>query len=359
MKLKSIIKTDPNPSKSNRRFLVAASIGLASILMLLSPTPAAAVPTDNTAYVTNFGNNTVSVINTKNNQVISTIAGFNGPLGLAMTPDETKVYVANSGATPGTVSVIDTATNNVVKTITTGNGPTIVAASGDGNNVYVTNQNDGTLSVIATATNTVVATIAIGGAPVGAVVTPDSAHVYVTVFPNKVAVVSAATRTVTASITDPSLSGVVLVAINPDGKTVYVSNEIGNKITVISTATNSVTTTIPVGQIPLGLAVTPDGLHLYVANGADSTVSVISTATNTVTFTILGFDGPEGVTIAADGSSIFVINFVNNSVSQINPATNSIAATTAVGTEPTFTALPTVPAKTVTILASKPIDNKK
>jgi YVTN family beta-propeller protein len=44
--------------------------------------------------------------------------------------------------------------------------------------------------------------------------------------------------------------------------------------------------TVPVGASPFGVAVTPDGRKVYVVNEVSDTVSVISTATNMVTATI-------------------------------------------------------------------------
>jgi YVTN family beta-propeller protein len=83
-------------------------------------------------------------------------------------------YVTNFGA--NTVSVIDTVTNTVVATIPVGTNPHGVAVSPDGSKVYVTNTNGYTVSVIATATNTVVATIPVGVIPIGVVVTPMAAR---------------------------------------------------------------------------------------------------------------------------------------------------------------------------------------
>ncbi len=41
-----------------------------------------------------------------------------------------------------------------------------------------------------------------------------------------------------------------------------------------------------VGTVPTGVAVTPDGKRIYVTNETDGTISVIETATNTVVDTI-------------------------------------------------------------------------
>ena len=76
--------------------------------------------------------------------------------------------------------------------------------------------------------------------------------------------------------------------MSPDGSKVYVTNSvsINGAVSVIDTATNTVSATIPVGNVPVGVAVSPDGSKVYVANSASNTVSVINTATNTVSATI-------------------------------------------------------------------------
>jgi YVTN family beta-propeller protein len=58
------------------------------------------------------------------------------PTGVAVTPDGSKVYVANQSS--NTVSVINTATN-AVGSITVGSGPVGGAVTPDGSEVYVAN----------------------------------------------------------------------------------------------------------------------------------------------------------------------------------------------------------------------------
>jgi YVTN family beta-propeller protein len=117
------------------------------------------------AYITNAGDNTVSVIVTATNTVVgSPITVGANPQGVAVTPDGSKVYVANAG--DNTVSVIDTVSNMVVGLpIKVGVGPIGVAVTPDGSKVYVANELDNTVSVIATVNNSV-STIKVGASPI-------------------------------------------------------------------------------------------------------------------------------------------------------------------------------------------------
>ena len=88
----------------------------------------------------------------------------NFPLGIAITPDGTQAYVANSN--DSTVSMIATATNTVAGLpIPVGSNPQWVALNPDGTKVYVANTVSNTVSVIKTANRAVVATIPVGSGP--------------------------------------------------------------------------------------------------------------------------------------------------------------------------------------------------
>jgi YVTN family beta-propeller protein len=89
------------------RQTVAATV-LAALAGLVAPAALA-----QNAYITNYGSDTVSVIDTATNGYVgSPIRVGDDPFGVAVTPDGSRVYVANQSS--GTVSVIDTATNAVV-----------------------------------------------------------------------------------------------------------------------------------------------------------------------------------------------------------------------------------------------------
>ena len=106
------------------------------------------------------------------NTVTDTITVELDPTGVAISPDGATAYVSNQGS--DSVSVIDTATNTVIDTITVGADPPGVAVSPDGMTAYVTHNGSSTVSVIDTTTNTVIDTIAVGANPFGVAVSPDS-----------------------------------------------------------------------------------------------------------------------------------------------------------------------------------------
>ena len=60
------------------------------------------------------------------------------------------------------------------------------------------------------------------------------------------------------------------VVTSPDGKTVYVANPDSNSISVISAATRTVTSTVTVAGDPDTLALTPDGQQLWVGTSHGS-----------------------------------------------------------------------------------------
>src|SRR5437870_4560322 len=67
----------------------------------------------------------------------------------------------------------------------------------------------------------------------------------------------------------------------------WVSNEVGNSISVVAPRTNTVTATITVGKRPRGMALSPDGRTVYVgAQRQDDAVGVIDVAKATLTRTI-------------------------------------------------------------------------
>ena len=154
----------------------AASAASSTVSVGGDPWGVAVNPSTNTVYVTNFYDNTVSVIDGSNNTVTSTVSVGGYPGGVAVNPSTNTVYVTNSD--DNTVSVIDGSNNTVTATVSVGSTPYGVAVNPSTNTVYVANNNDNTVSVIDGSTNAVTATVTVGNSPSAVAVNPSTNTVY-------------------------------------------------------------------------------------------------------------------------------------------------------------------------------------
>jgi S-layer protein (TIGR01567 family) len=232
---------------------------------------------------------TVSILDVAANKVTANVTVGRNPLGVAVSPDGSKVYAANSK--DNTVSVIDTATNTVIATIPVGTYPEGVAVSPDGTKVYVTNSESNNVYVIDTATNKVTATVVVGINPIVVAIHPDGTKLYVKNGDGTLSVINTANNIVTAIVKIDKGSNSNAIAVSPDGKKLYAlyqdrdNSGFYGGVAVIDTVTNTVTTTIKIVSIsmgvgPSGLVVSPDGKNVYVTNTGNSNVYVIDTTTN-------------------------------------------------------------------------------
>jgi YVTN family beta-propeller protein len=339
-----------------RRFSSSCIFALFGLLLSVVSFGQSPPPT-HVAYVTNFNDGSISVIDTTTNTVTSTIFecdGCNpGPTGVAITPDRMFVYVANQAA--GTVAIIDATSNSIVNTITIPpicsgeicNSPLTVGVAINPNPnkpfAYVTNTGSvgttGFVTVINTQTQTIVTpSITVGSHPFGVAVTPDGAFAYVTNgapgTENSVSVINTSTNAVTKTISvGNNPTG---VAVNLGGSFAYVTNAGDGTVSVINTTTNAVTNTLSAGSAPYFVAFTPDGSRAYVTNQIpDGAVTVINTSTGTVLTTVSLGSLPTQVAVTSDGTTAYVVNASSDSVSTIDTSTNNVGdGTIAVGSSP-------------------------
>ncbi|MCK5512258.1 MAG: hypothetical protein KAI96_05590, partial [Thermodesulfovibrionia bacterium] len=71
-------------------------------------------------YVTNPGNNTVSIIDSSKNEIVNTLRVGMWPAGITIDPLTKRAYVVNSHEGDSSVSVIELASNSTLKKIKVG-----------------------------------------------------------------------------------------------------------------------------------------------------------------------------------------------------------------------------------------------
>jgi YVTN family beta-propeller protein len=241
-----------------------------------APTSIAITPDGASAYVTNYGSNTVSRINLSTDTVMYHIAVGINPVSIAISPNGEFAYVANyrDGNQSNTfVSRINLATREVGEIRHSSIiGPRFVLFSPDGSEAYVSNQNGNSIQVIRTSDDTV-------------------QHVI----------------PVPADAQDMALSS--------DGGKLYVSHPSGGMVSIINLATRSVAGSITGLSQPRGLVVVSDTTQrLYVSEFGANLVSVHDVSTSSTQFIkdITGLNQPRALTLDSEEGSatqIFVTNY--------------------------------------------------
>ncbi|MFF4294146.1 beta-propeller fold lactonase family protein [Streptomyces vinaceus] len=267
------------------------------------PNGVAVSPDGNRVFVANRLSDTVSLVLPAADAALSVPVGDN-PVGVAVSPDGTRAYVTNTISNNMTVITADAIPPSVVATVHVGTRPQDVAIARGGTRAYVANLLDGTVAVVDTTDNTLLTAVPVGQLPQGVAASPDGTRVYVTNFGDgTLSVIDTANNTVLSTVPLGNGTSPADVAVSRDGSRAYVANFSSDNVSVIDTAANppAVIATVPVGEEPLGVALTPDGSRAYVTSSMGNTVSVIDTATRTVTDTIGGFNIPLGVATATRG----------------------------------------------------------
>jgi YVTN family beta-propeller protein len=316
-----------------RRILVAGMpVGIAMVGLFgytSPPAAAAAVIPAWTAYVANYGANTVTPIDTATGTTGPPIAVGNGPGAIAITPNGKTAYVVNQNS--GTVTPIDVLTNTPGKPIPVGSFPQGIAIAPDGNTAYVANGSSDTVTPIDIATDTTKPAIAAGSGPEGIAITPDGRTAYVAdLGANRVTPINLATGVKGAPIvvgTAPEN-----LAISPDGATVYVVNVRSNNVTPIETATNVSEPPIAVGMNAADIAISPNGVTAYVTAVGPDNVTPIDLTTNTPGTPIPVSGGADGISMTPDGKTAYVASF-NDIVTPLDTSTNTTGTPITVGRE--------------------------
>jgi 6-phosphogluconolactonase len=274
--------------------------------------------------------------------------------GIAVSPDGRSVYVTN-GSFPATVSeyTVDPDTGalspKTPATLPVGQGaPLGIALTPNGRSAYVTNYSEaeGTISQFNIDPLTGVlspktpATVPAGTLPQRIAVSPDGKSAYVTAatsrFGSIVLQYNIDPATGALSPKTPAMvatdDGPTAVVVSRDGKSVYVTNDIGNgggTVTEYDVGAGGALTpktpaSIPIGFEPIALAITPDGKSAYVANELGNTIAQenIAPATGVVSPktppTVATGSGPSGIVVTADGTSAYVTIFNGGSLGYVS-----------------------------------------
>jgi YVTN family beta-propeller protein len=315
--------------------LYAAGVGTLSTVFALNACTevahaASAAPAPK-AYVGNFKDNTVSVIDTAAGKVVATVPVAAGPHGMAITRDGRTVYVSGDGSS--SVDVIDTTSDKVVKTINVGKTPNGVALTPDNRLLLVAVYDENRIAFVDTSTQTVIATAAVPK-PHTVAISPDGKIAYVTVQdPGHfgLALIDLGTRSVarTLPLEKTPRDG----EFGPDGKAFYFTEAGVSSVQVLDPSSDKIVAEIPTGVSP-HFVNRPRGsaFGIVVVQGPGELL-LFDPATNKAARSVAVGKQPHWATASGDGKTAYVTNEGSNDVTVVDLATGR-TSTIAVGNAP-------------------------
>jgi YVTN family beta-propeller protein len=303
--------------------------------------------------VTHQGDDSFSLIDTRDNAVVQTVIDIDEPFAIAMSDMPAgRVYVSAVSAAYDSILDFDIDANRVVAAHPVAHSVTDLAVSSDGRHVYAsrTAVNGADVAIVDTKTGN---QDAIGiAATAGTIaecmrVSPDGRRLYVAANgPYAAELVVIDTRCKRVVNTIEIGSPIRDIALSPNGATAYVGScgpDFGAVLDVLDirdTATVTVANTYKIGEIAgflTQLTISRDGERAYLVG--DNGVTVVSTSTRDVVGSIVVGAQPSCVTESPDGDRLYIADYAG----AVTVLTTT--STTASADPPTPDEVPTAPHK--------------
>lgn len=347
-----------------------------SIATAGSPRYIVTSPDNQTVYLSCWESGDVAVVDLTTKKVTRTIPVGVNPLGMALTPDGHKLYIAVtgqalehvSGERPSKLVVVDTTSLTVTKELDLELAPRYVNLSPDGTRLYV-NAYTGRVQIIDTGTDIVIDSILLTCPaiyrPTDIAVTPDGSTLFVctrgtgkvlaidTVSHELLGQFEAASNAIVissdgrrayipgqmftaidiASMTATHQSmpdiggGGFKIVLSKDNRFAYVAEADADTLRVVDLENWQILASVPTGDMgfyEFDIAITPDGNNVFVGCGYSKNIWVFSTADNKV----VGTASFEGIPIGIDFDAQSALAYIIDLQSDIRGDTHAVALDT-------------------------------
>ncbi|MEQ1636523.1 MAG: YncE family protein [Methylococcales bacterium] len=200
-------------------------------------------------YVTMPDASAVAVIDTIAHKVVSTLSTGKGtkPTRIALTPDQQSVWVGLDGS--ASVAVLSRGDKPELKLLEAAKGLHQISFTQDGKQALVTNTAANSVSLFDVATHKKLGDIAVSNTPLKAAWVEKAGLFYVaSINSTDLSVIDPLKLAVVSKIDVGQ--GAVDVAVDPQGRFVWVVNQLASKVVVIDSATNTKLATAQVATEP-------------------------------------------------------------------------------------------------------------
>lgn len=201
--------------------------------------------------------------------------------------------------------------------------------------LYVTMPEQSSVAVINTVSRKLLTTIPVGKGvkPMRIALQPDGRSVWVGLDDSPgVAVIDTATNKLAGVVTVGA--GLHNIAFTPDSLTAFVTNSAADTVSVIDAKKLIKLTDIPVGKTPVPVAYSSASRMVYVAAINGATITAIDPVKRQAVAHISTGRGVVALRFAPGGRFGFVVNQVESTVSVLDAATNKLVGSTSVVKEP-------------------------
>lgn len=264
----------------------------------------------------------VTIISGARNNFVANVSIINSFYGVAFDTADNTLYGTDYGA--NTLVLINGSTNKVDGNISTG---TIMSLNGiifDNSNdlLYFTDGANSSLDYINTSTSSIIGSIPTGNGPSTIIYDNVSHRLYVSNYwSTNISVVNSTTNRGLTPIVLSMFSDPQSLIVNPSNKLIYISNYGSGNVAVIDPNNYSVIRSIAVGDGPGGIASDPSNNMVYVSNTFSSTIhsiSVINTSKNNITSNINGINDASALAVDVNNGTIYVSDYPYVSIYNIS-----------------------------------------
>lgn len=262
-----------------------------------------------TAYVTNYGSSTVSVIDINLRKVVRTLSGFDGPFRIALHPDESRLYVGNLASKD--VAVVNPADGSIIQRFPGFQYIWGLAVNASGTRLFVSSRPEAMVFVLDAMTGARLNSIPAADVR-GLTFNPQQSLLYAGGGRQVTVMNGAGTGGVVKTIA--GFNPATDIAFNPNDAPyprAYVTNT--NAVLLIDTASNVIYKTLGGFYNTYSVAMNPLIRECYVSTNSNS-FTVINTHAETIDRTYYDFQNPAGIAVTPNGKLALVANHASGTL---------------------------------------------
>jgi YVTN family beta-propeller protein len=279
--------------------------------------------TDLAGYVTNYGDNSITVFDKKVGQVVGLITSDGPAAGMVIDRRGGKAYIALPGA--DTIEVLDIFSGDVTNKLrlNTGDRPKEIALTSDGRTLVTANSRSNTASIIDTGSLLESGRVVVGNGPGAVLVDPTGRRAFIfNRMSSTISVIDVPGRSLLATIATDQ--GPLRGQFNKRGDRFYVIHEWSAYVSVVDAGSLAVVRRLQVGMGMVSIKVDPNTDLVYMGRRNDPRVGIYEPqsfvpldyirADGSVTHLTIDNDNNNLIMVEGDSKRVLMANLISKKI---------------------------------------------